>query len=374
MLAIHQIDNPRILSQIKWNCDAIVLTVVYGNQDIHEMSIENLTRVSSNTTKLSLIIIDNKGDYNVDRLKTIDITKGCELQVYIYKRMKKSRLENDAAYNHSSAIDEVFDIFQKQTILTNMENNNPLIILLDPDFFITDVNYQSYLRDKLNDYDIIGTRWTIVKTHKFHNFPTPHLFATDLERLRKIPTISFKSKPIRRDICKWLFKLKLLHYFAMYNSYDPGCRMNGNSHKKATIKFIEQYYWREDIDRLIQKHKKRAARCGKKFIANSLPRKSTDETSFWIESIVNKIPFALFNILKNKRHLIRISDVYSEILVKTVKIKYFDNLPMKLVPKKNTSADIFFTDKNNVFGIHGHMYSKARSKADFLEYLGGFYD
>ena len=47
-------------------------------------------------------------------------------------------------------------------------------MLMDPDLFIVAKNYEKFIRNKLESCEVIGTRWTIVKTHKFHNHPSPH--------------------------------------------------------------------------------------------------------------------------------------------------------------------------------------------------------
>ena len=38
--------------------------VVYSNQDIHLQSIKNLAHITANHLRVSIIIVDNKGDYD----------------------------------------------------------------------------------------------------------------------------------------------------------------------------------------------------------------------------------------------------------------------------------------------------------------------
>ena len=54
---------------------------------------------------------------------------------------ERSRLEQDAAYNHSCAIQEVFDVLQNGRIMAGHPNFSPIIMLMDPDLFIIDKNY-----------------------------------------------------------------------------------------------------------------------------------------------------------------------------------------------------------------------------------------
>ena len=75
------------------------------------------------------------------------------------------------------------------------------------------------------------------------------------------------------------------------------------------------------------------------------------------------------NIFKGRASFIRMSNIYSNMLLENIEIRFFDDLPCQLIPMQHTSADLFYTQEESVFAIHGHMYSKARKKGDFLECL-----
>ena len=374
MAKIHQLRNLKCLEAIRWDCNLIILTIVYGNQDIHIQNIKNLIRKTSRELKLSIILVDNKGDYELSKLhRAINQEGQCHINVYYYKRMKKSRLEKDGAYNHSMAINEVFSIIQTRPLITTLKNSNPITMLMDPDLFLIDKNYYEFFRKKLETYELLGTRWTIVKTHKFHNFPTPHLFVTDLKTLRRMARIDYRSKPLMRNIIRFLFKLKPLHYLAIYNSYDPGSRMNSKkSLPKAKILFFDQYYWKEEIRRLENKYQKKGVSSRQDMFSNKIPTELVEESSFWLDHSIKRGLYLLGNLLKGRASFVRVSDVYSRLLLEKIKIKYIDDLKGKQIPRFNTSADIFHSENSEIFAIHGHMNSKARSKERFLTYLEGF--
>jgi len=373
MVEIHRIHNLQCLEAIRWDCNLIILTVVYGNQDIHLQSIKNLIQKTSKKLKISLILVDNKGDYDLTELAAIKQDNQCDMHVYYHKRLKRSRLEKDGAYNHSKAINEVFSILQTKPLTTSLINSNPVIMLMDPDLFLIDENYYDFFRKKLETHDLLGTRWTIVKTHKFHNFPTPHLFVTDLKTIRRIVRIDYRSKPIMRNISRFLFKAKLLHFLAIYNSYDPGSRMNSKkSLPKVNILFFEQYYWKKEIKRLEDKYQKRGIQSRQDIYSNKIPTEVLEESNFWISHSIKRAFYLLCNILKKQTTLVRLSDSYSRLLLRQIKIKYIEDLKEKQIPRFHTSADIFHSDESEVFAIHGHMNSKARSKEQFLAYLEGF--
>ena len=374
MSGIRRIRNLKCLEAIRWDSNLIILTVVYSNQDIHLQSIKNLAHITANYLRVSIIIVDNKGDYDLSRLHAVINQEGqCEIDVYYHKRIKRSRLEKDGAYNHSSAINEVFRILQTRPLITTLNNSNPITMLMDPDLFLIDNNYYNYFRKKLETHDLLGTRWTIVKTHKFHNFPTPHLFVTDLKTLRKMVRIDYRSKPIMRNITRFLFKFKPVHFLSLYNSYDPGSRMNSKkSLPKAKILFFDQYYWKEEIRKLEHRCQKKGICSRQNMYSNRIPTELVEESSFWINHSVKRAVYLLANFLKGNNTLVRLSDVYTRLLLDKVEIKYFDDLKEEQIPEFHTSADIFYSEESEIFAIHGHMNSKARSKEKFLAYLEGF--
>ena len=65
---IHYLKSLKDLASISWDTNIIVTTVVYGNQDIHRKSVASLVKATSLKNKLSLILVDNKGDYDIDKL------------------------------------------------------------------------------------------------------------------------------------------------------------------------------------------------------------------------------------------------------------------------------------------------------------------
>ena len=209
--------------------------------------------------------------------------------MFIIIRGLKKQARKKWAYNHSSAINEVFRILQTRPLITTLNNSNPITMLMDPDLFLIDNNYYNYFRKKLETHDLLGTRWTIVKTHKFHNFPTPHLFVTDLKTLRKMVRIDYRSKPIMRNITRFLFKFKPVHFLSLYNSYDPGSRMNSKkSLPKAKILFFDQYYWKEEIRKLEHRCQKKGICSRQNMYSNRIPTELVEESSFWINHSVKK--------------------------------------------------------------------------------------
>ena len=56
------------LEKLHWNVEIVVITVLYGNQDIHIKSVEALAKATSSDKRLNMIIVDNKGDYDINAL------------------------------------------------------------------------------------------------------------------------------------------------------------------------------------------------------------------------------------------------------------------------------------------------------------------
>ena len=87
MAKIHHLRNLKCLEAIRWDCNLIILTIVYGNQDIHIQNIKNLIRKTSRELKLSIILVDNKGDYELSKLhRAINLEGQCHIDVYYYKK------------------------------------------------------------------------------------------------------------------------------------------------------------------------------------------------------------------------------------------------------------------------------------------------
>ena len=384
MAIIHTLKNLSELEKLHWNVEIVVTTVLYGNQDIHIKSVEALAKATSSDKRLNMIIVDNKGDYDINALmESKELIDKTNWNILFYRRRKRSRLEQDAAYNHSCAIQEVFDVFQNGRIMASYPNFSPIIMLMDPDLFIIDKNYFEFIKRNLITHSVIGTRWTILKTHKFHNFPTPHLFITSLSTLRRL-RLDYRSRPIARNVSRFLFKFRPLEYLAMYNSYDPGCKMNRR--QKLNILFIEQYYWKNEIKKSKEKlNKIRQSRINLEYL-NRQPLDVKEESDFWITKglisaihILRKVITAILEkaYIKNQNNLInkkyykiaKISNVYRQTMLENINIKYFDDLNKEAIPQHQTSADVFHTDDCEIFAIHGHMNSKARKKDLFLDYI-----
>ena len=228
------------------------------------------------------------------------IQKRDNWDIYFHIRKRKSWLENDGAYNHSKAINEVFDTLQNGKIMTEYPNLNPIIMLMDPDLFIVDKNYYSFIKRNLEIYSVIGTRWTILKTHKFHCFPTPHLFITKINTLSRLE-LDYRSVPIARNISRYIFKFKPIRFLAMYNSYDPGSRMNNRINADLKILFIEQYYWKKEIES-VKKTKKIAEHVGNIVYMNSIPSEIRDECSYWVHRSHSNALILLKNLKRKKLH------------------------------------------------------------------------
>ena len=176
-----------------------------------------------------------------------------------------------------------------------------------------------------------------------------------------------------RNITRFLFKFKPVHFLSLYNSYDPGSRMNSKkSLPKAKILFFDQYYWKEEIRKLEHRCQKKGICSRQNMYSNRIPTELVEESSFWINHSVKRAVYLLANFLKGNNTLVRLSDVYTRLLLDKVEIKYFDDLKEEQIPEFHTSADIFYSEESEIFAIHGHMNSKARSKEKFLAYLEGF--
>ena len=70
-----------------------------------------------------------------------------------------------------------------------------------------------------------------------------------------------------------------MHYLFLYNSFDPGHRMNKINGKKINIYFLEQYYWKHDILRLETKRKKWSIKSRGSKIINMPPDQLLDNLS-----------------------------------------------------------------------------------------------
>ena len=68
MAIIHMLKNLSELEKLNWNVEIVVTTVLYGNQDIHIKSVEALAKATSSDKRLNMIIVDNKGDYDINAL------------------------------------------------------------------------------------------------------------------------------------------------------------------------------------------------------------------------------------------------------------------------------------------------------------------
>ena len=94
-------------------------------------------KITRHDIKISMIIVDNKGNYDIDKLiESANLKNRKNWDIYFYKRKKASILENDGAYNHSKAIHEIFNVMQNGRLLTKYPNINPIVMLMDPDLFI----------------------------------------------------------------------------------------------------------------------------------------------------------------------------------------------------------------------------------------------
>ena len=399
MANIYHLKNLKELEDHSWDTNLVITTVIYGNQDIHIKSVQSLEKITKHDIKISMIIVDNKGNYDIDKLiESANLKNRKNWDIYFNKRKKASILENDGAYNHSKAIHEIFNVMQNGRLLTKYPNINPIVMLMDPDLFIIEKDYYEFITEKLRTNNIIGTRWTILKTHKFHSFPTPHLFITTLNTLKRF-RIDYRSRPIARTISRNLFKIKFLHYLAMYNSFDPGSRMNNRYGVK--ILFLEQYYWKAQIEEVKKRQKKLGASINGEEYLNMLPTKIEDETYYWIQRSYRTIFYLLKKLVQNKKvithlfgeyiknairknttlkaslkkkniNLMRVSTHYRELMLNNVDIRYFEELDKISIPKHFTSADIFHTEESKIFAVHGHMNSKARRKEDFVDYVEKF--
>ena len=56
------------IGKTHWNVEIVVTTVLYGNQDIHIKSVEALAKATSSDKRVNMIIVDNKGDYDINAL------------------------------------------------------------------------------------------------------------------------------------------------------------------------------------------------------------------------------------------------------------------------------------------------------------------
>ena len=398
MANVFNLKNLEELNDQSWDTNLIITTVIYGNQDIHIKSVQSLEKITKHKIKITMIIVDNKGNYDVEKLiESANLKSRKDWDIYFYRRKKGSFLENDGAYNHSKAIHEIFNVLQKGRLITKYPNINPIVMLMDPDLFIIEKNYYEFITEKLKSNNIIGTRWTILKTHKFHSFPTPHLFITTLNTLKRL-RVDYRSRPIARTITRNLFKIKFLHYLAMYNSFDPGCRMNNRYGVK--ILFLEQYYWKTQIEEVKKRQNKLNASINREKHLNMLPNKIEDETYFWIQKCYRTIFWLIKGLVQKKKDirilfseyirneakrtinlkdslkkrlsLMRVSTHYRELMLNNVDIRYFEDLDKFSIPEHFTSADIFHTDTSKIFAVHGHMNSKARRKEDFVDYVEKF--
>ena len=317
------------------------------------------------------MLIDNKGDYDVEITREELESEGCPIkEILILRRAKRYKRENDAAFNHACALNEALNRFQRGIILSEISGANPIIIVMDPDFMIVNKQYSRILREKLDSYHLIGTRWTVVKTHKFHNFPSPHFIASNLENLKKIKVIDFKPRPLVRNLTRPLLRNKFSRGLIVYNSFDPGSRMNHGKCKYINISFIEQYYWYKEISDLKKWNSKSVGDIEVDKI------RIKDEPKYWINyplMVIVRLASQL-KLFISKRKIINYERLLSKSLIDEAEIKYIDDLSDSQIPRTLSGADIFHYDGETIFAVHGHMNSKSRDKDEFNDYLKNFRD
>ena len=148
MANIHILKNLSELTNFNWNVDVVTTTILYGNQDIHMKSVEALAKATRSEKKLYMIIVDNKGDYDINTLMASEkVTSKNNWDIFFYRRRRRNRLERDAAYNHSSAIHEVFDVLQNSRLIASYPNFSPVVMLMDPDLLVIDENYFEFIEN-----------------------------------------------------------------------------------------------------------------------------------------------------------------------------------------------------------------------------------
>ena len=180
----------------------------------------------------------------------------------------------------------------------------------------------------------------------------------------------------------------------MYNSYDPGSRMNKRD--RLNILFIEQYYWKNEIYGARKKMRTLGVREG---YLNLLPSNVRDESKFWIgRSYVSAIYFLsrlllcrsnlvqimkkLIIVILNKENIRnnknprqkkivnieKISNFYRKTMLENISVKYFDDLNTDIIPKHHTSADVFYTEESRYIKFMGIRIQK-QGKDNFLDYI-----